>query len=79
MWIRTQDKKELVDLKRFSVYRPIIIGGKKKDPTFVINGHFSSTTVIEVGKYFTQEEALLELDNIHKYMLENPNGIYEVQ
>lgn len=77
MWIRTQDKKELVDVIKFEISS--IFGDKRNK--VVIFGRFGAESLfasnrVVLGKYATKEEAISEIDKIEKYILSNPNGVY---
>lgn len=79
MWIRTQDKKELVNIIRFTISNAI--GGSKKG---VIRGKYAGDTLfsdnsVSLGTYSTVEDAKRELDDIERFIKENPNGIYEMK
>ena len=80
MWIRTQDKKELVNV--IKVYISNLQIGKNSTVSILgdlaTNRLFSSNTIF-LGKYPTMTEALHELDEIEKSITNNPNGVYHMQ
>lgn len=79
MWIRSQDKNQLVNIIRFTVSNAI--GGSKKG---IIRGKYAGDTFlsdnsVSLGTYNTVEDAKRELDDLQKFMIDNPNGIYEMK
>lgn len=73
MWIRTQDRKKLVEVKSIELNK--VFGGKYK---YAVIGRtddkgFFSNDLFELGKYFSFEDAKRELDEIEKFMVENRN------
>ncbi|MGG7099107.1 hypothetical protein [Clostridium sardiniense] len=71
MWIKTQDKKKLVEVTKVelqkaigSKYKCAIIGTLK-------NSSFFSSEIIELGKYSSLEDANIELKNIEKCITED--------
>ena len=80
MWIRTQNKKELVDVIKVEIAS---IWGDKRNKAiiwgrFAADGIFSSNRV-SLGMYSTMEDAIAEIDEIEKYILNNPNGVYTMK
>ena len=77
MWIRTQDRKGLVNVIKVEVAS--IIEGKKNKAIiwgrFAPDGIFSSNKV-SLGMYSTMEDAITEINEIEKCILNNPNGVY---
>ena len=81
MWIRTQDKKELVNVIRVKVGR--LYGDKTKKACIlgyiVSNGLFSDEKIVTLGNYPSIEDAILEMDNIQKAILVESNSIYQMK
>ena len=81
MWIRTQDKKELVNVIRVKVGR--LYGDKTKKASIlgyiVSNGLFSDEKIVTLGNYPSIEDAILEMDNIQKAILVESNSIYQMK
>lgn len=80
MWIRTQDKKELVKVIR--VYTSRIFGDKKGK--YILWGQFAGTNLLgenktTLGIYPTEERLLEELNLIEYALKENPEGFYEMR
>lgn len=77
MWIRTQNKKELVNVIKVEITS--IFGDKRNKAIvwgrFAPTGIFSSNGV-QLGMYSTMEEAIAEIDEIEKCIINNPNGVY---
>ncbi len=80
MWIRTQDKKGLVDVIKVDIARiygdkikKIIIWGR-----FAPDGLFTSNR-ISLGMYPSMEEAIAEINEIEKAILNDPNGVYHMR
>jgi len=77
MWIRTQDRKELVNVIKVEVAS--IFGDKRNKAIiwgrFAPDGIFSSNRV-SLGMYSTMEDAIIEINEIEKCILDNPNGVY---
>lgn len=80
MWIRTQSKKELVNV--FKVDISSIIGDKRNKVLlwgiFAPNSLFSSNRTV-LGMYPTVEDAIAEIDEIEKCIINNPNGVYKMK
>ena len=80
MWIRTQSKKELVNV--FKVEISSITGDERNKVLiwgrFAPNSIFSSNRTL-LGMYPTMEYAIYEIDKIEKYILNNPNGVYNMK
>lgn len=80
MWIRAQNKKELVNVIKVEISS--IYGDKRNKAIiwgrFAPTGIFSSNRVL-LGMYPTMEEALAEIDKIEKCILNNPNGVYTMK
>ena len=80
MWIRTQNKKELVDVSKVEIAS--VFGDKKNKVIiwgrFAADGIFSSNRV-SLGMYPTMEDAITEIDQIEKCILNNPNGVYTMK
>jgi len=80
MWIRTQDKKELVNVIKVSISS--IFGDKRNKVIvwgyFVPDSLFSSNRV-SLGMYPTMEDAITQIDEIEKCILANPNGVYNMK
>lgn len=80
MWIRTQDKKELVKVIR--VYTSRIFGEKKGK--HILWGQFAGTNLFgenkaTLGIYPTEELLMEELALIESALQENPDGFYEMR
>lgn len=81
MWIRTQSKKELVNV--FKVEISSIIGDERNKVLvwgrFAPNSIFSSNRTL-LGMYPTMDDdAIAEIDEIEKCILNNPNGVYNMK
>ena len=80
MWIRTQDKKELVNV--IKVYISNLQIGKNSKVSILgdlaTNRIFSSNT-ISLGQYPTMTEALHELHEIETSIINIPNSVYHMQ
>ncbi|BAX82138.1 hypothetical protein [Labilibaculum antarcticum] len=77
MWIRSQDKKQLIQIASLLITRNF--GGKLK---FAIIGSIAGASIFSnsqiVGLYKTKTEALQELDIIQKYLETGDTGVYQV-
>ena len=80
MWIRAQNKKELVNVIKVEIAS--IFGDKRNKAIvwgrFAPAGIFSSNRVL-LGMYSTMENVIAEIDEIEKCILNNPNGIYTMK
>lgn len=80
MWIRTQNKRELVNVIKVEIAS--IFGDKRNKVIvwgrFAPDGIFSSNRV-SLGMYSTMEDAIAEIDAIEKCILNNPNGVYTMK
>jgi len=76
MWVRTQNKKEVVEIGRLKISKNI--GGIKKFTLlgFTKTGFFGSDQIV-LGFYIDEQSALKELDDITSNF--NPNTIYHVK
>ncbi|BBF43642.1 hypothetical protein lbkm_2330 [Lachnospiraceae bacterium KM106-2] len=79
MWIRTQNKKELVEVQRVNVAR--IFGDKKKKA--ILWGYTTARSLfsegrVELGKYSSEEAAIAEMDRIEEYLVTNSIGVYQI-
>lgn len=77
MWIRSQDKKELVNVIKIEIFGD-------KNGKAVIWGQFTtenlfSTNKVSLGSYSTVDEAIKEINEIEKSIIENPNGVYHMR
>ena len=76
MWIRTQNKSELVNVIKVEIASNF--GDKKNKAAvggrFAPGGFFTSNTIL-LGLYSTKEDAIAEIDAIEKCILKNPNGV----
>ena len=73
MWIRTQDKKTLVDIEKFyisKVFKIISVVGETDN---------SNSLSITLGEYESIERATKELDSIQNFISEHPNKVYEMK
>lgn len=80
MWIRTQSKKELINIIKVEI-SPVV--GDKRNKVIVWgryapNSLFSSNRTL-LGMYPTMEDAIAEIDEIEKSILNNPNGVYNMK
>ena len=80
MWVRTQDKKALVNI--IGVEISSIFGYKRKG--VVVWGRFAPQGLfyskgISLGIYSTMDDAIAEIDEIEKCILNNPNGVYTMK
>lgn len=78
MWVRTQDRKQVVNVIRVSISGAL---GKHKA---VIFGNFAGATFFhennaELGSYRTMEAALEELDRLQEFFISNPNAVYQMR
>lgn len=80
MWIRAQNKKELVNVIKAEIAS--IFGDKRNKVIvwgrFAPDGIFSSNRV-SLGMYSTMDDAIAEIDEIEKCILNNPNGVYTMK
>lgn len=77
MWVRSQNKKELVDCLMFSVTRNI--GGKKKSAISgsFLDGVFGRKEII-LGLYDTNEQAIHELTRLQSELFTS-NKVFEME
>lgn len=80
MWIRTQNKKELINV--IKVGTASIFGDKRNKA--VVWGWFASNSLfvdnkVSLGMYPTMKEAITEINEIEKCILDNPNGVYTMK
>lgn len=80
MWIRTQNKKELIDIIKVEI-KPIY--GDKLNKA-IVSGRFAAESIfysnsVTLGMYPTMEDAIAEIDKIEKCILNNPNGVYTMK
>lgn len=80
MWIRTQNKKELVNVLKVEISS--VFGDKRNKVVvwgrFAPEGLFSSNRV-SLGMYSTMEDAIIEINEIEKGILSNPDGVYNMK
>ena len=76
MWIRSQNKKELVKCRAFSVKKNF--GGKKKGAIMgtVSTGVFGGNEIL-LGLYTTKEDAVNEMSRLQKELV-NATELYEM-
>lgn len=76
MWIKTQDSSKLIEVKSIELSKTF--GGKYKYTVLgrIKNSGFFSIEVVELGKYFSFEDAKKELDEIGNFIAENKNIYY---
>ncbi len=85
MWIRTQNKKELVYVIKLeiTVEMAFLYGDKKNKVIlwgrFAADSIFSSSNRVLLGMYPTMEDAITEIDKIEKCILNNPNSVYTMK
>lgn len=73
MWIRSQDRRMLVDIEKFyisKVFKIISIVGETDN---------SNSISITLGEYESIERANRELDSIQNFISENPTKVYEMK
>lgn len=80
MWIRSQNKRELVNVIRVQI--SYIIGDENHKAN--IWGYLSDDSLISknkvlLGNYKTFEHAEKELDEIQRKIIENPNSLYQMR
>ena len=76
MWIRTQEKKELVNVIKVEIFgdkngKAVIWGQSTSENLF-------STNRVYLGSYSTVDEAIKEINEIENNILENPKGVYHM-
>ncbi len=80
MWVRSQNKKELVNIIKVEISS--ILGDKRNKiiiwGRFAPDGLFSSNK-LSLGMYPTMEDAIAEINEIEKAILANPNGVYNMK
>ena len=80
MWIRTQDKKELVNVNRVFISK--IFGDRNNNAAiwgeFKRNSIFSENKIL-LGRYATIDDAIKEIDEIQKCITENLNNTYQMR
>ena len=79
MWIKTQDNTALLNIIKFNVVK--VFAGKHKG---LLYGKYSGSSLffsnsMIIGKYKTYNEALEELKNIEKAIVEQASEIYQVR
>ena len=76
MWIKIQDGKKLIEVKAVELNK--VFGGKYKYAIIgrIANQGFFSNDIVELGKYFSFEDAKRELDEIGDFIAENKNIYY---
>lgn len=75
MWIRSQDKKHLLDVTGLEVGK--VFGGKKKG---MISAFMNSSQVVHnfvLAQYDTEKEALDELNRFEDHIAETPNEVFK--
>ena len=77
MIIRTQNKKDIVDVIRVSISHKLGIVNK-----VVIIGYYRSIALlfnntVTLGIY-NEKDAMEEMDKIHSFFIGNPNSIYQM-
>ncbi len=78
MWVRTQDKKQMLQVNSFSITRNY--GAKLKFAlmgTTATSSLFGSQTTI-LGFYTAEPDAIQELDHIQNYLQGGHEGVYQV-
>ena len=79
MWIRTQGKKELVNIIKVEIAR---IFGDKNNKAIIwgqcTSEKLFSTNKVSLGSYSTVDEAIKEINEIEKNIIENPKGVYHM-
>ncbi len=79
MWIRTQCKKQLINVIRISFQRNIASKNKAVLIGQFANSSFFQSNQIVVGEYRTKEEALAELSAIEEAISKGEKGVYSVK
>ena len=72
MWIRTQDKKQLINISSISITRNY--GGRNR---FALIAMIINQSKV-VGFYRSEFDALQELDNIQKHLDNGKTEVYQV-
>ncbi|MGG7057356.1 hypothetical protein ACQPUZ_03585 [Clostridium tertium] len=77
MMIRTQNKKDIVDVVRVSISYKLSIANK-----VTIVGYYRTMTLllnntVTLGIY-DEKDVMEEMDKIHSFFIENPNSIYQM-
>ena len=75
MWIRSQDKDCLVDVKGFS----IIDYYSKKEPKYEIVGISVDSKRWSLGTYNTEEKAMEVLDELENRIIGAEGGVFQMQ
>ena len=72
MWVRSQNKEVLANIKAFN-----IIKDKEK---FCITGYLNSVSdnFIYLGKYETKEKAMQVLDELQRRIAKSESGVYQM-
>lgn len=73
MWIRSQDKKILVNVTK------IYINKVFKSVSIIAETENSTSFATTLGEYESIERANMELDSIQNFISENPTKVYEVK
>lgn len=76
MWIRTQDRKDLVEVVRVNIANDLF--GKKVTISGDFNGQYAGGRLV-LGQYESLEEALSILDEIQSALALNEKSIYEMR
>lgn len=74
MWIRSQNRKHLINPNNIVVERNL--GGKKK---FALMSNTIGLSTVIIGLFDTKEDAILELDHIQAAIESNPSGTYQIR
>lgn len=80
MWIRSQNRRELVNIYRVEISAIVPEGSNN----VIIFGYYEnkklfSSNRVQLGTYKSMEEALNEIDAIEKGIVSNPNGVYDMR
>lgn len=77
MWIRTQKKEAVVNVVAFNAVKGALRGRKG-----ILYGTFAGASELNsmvIGEYETYDDALIEIDNIEKAIIENSSEIYQLK
>jgi len=79
MWIRSQDRKQILRVNGLGITK--VFGGKKKG---VIIAYTNSPSLLDasnsvVAQYDTEDEAMMELNRFEEHLVEAPNSIFNLR
>ena len=81
MWIKSQDKDCLVDVKGFSIIDYYSYGDyySKKEPKYEIVGISVDSKRWSLGTYNTEEKAMEVLDELENRIIGAEGGVFQMQ